>query len=50
MRKAVKQFERSYIERQLDQNARDKEKTAHMLGVSLSSLYRKMDDLGIPTK
>ncbi|HEY5614677.1 MAG TPA: sigma-54 dependent transcriptional regulator [Bacteroidota bacterium] len=50
LRKAVKQFERSYIERQLDQNARDKEKTAHMLGVSLSSLYRKMDDLGIPTK
>ncbi|MCI0707985.1 MAG: sigma-54 dependent transcriptional regulator [Ignavibacteriae bacterium] len=50
LRDAVKQFERTYIERQLEQNQKDKEKTAKALGVSLSSLYRKMDDLGIPTK
>jgi transcriptional regulator with PAS, ATPase and Fis domain len=50
LRDAVKQFERSYIERMLEQHEKDKDKTARALGVSLSSLYRKMDELGIPTK
>jgi two-component system response regulator PilR (NtrC family) len=50
LRDAVKQFERSYIERMLEQCERDKERTAKALGVSLSSLYRKMDELGIPTR
>lgn len=50
LRDAVKQFERTYIERILEQNERDKERTAKALGVSLSSLYRKMDELGIPTR
>jgi transcriptional regulator with PAS, ATPase and Fis domain len=50
LRDAVKQFERSYIERMLEQHEKDKDKTARALGVSLSSLYRKMDELGIPTR
>lgn len=50
LRDAVKHFERSYIERMLDEHERDKERTAKALGVSLSSLYRKMDELGIPTR
>jgi DNA-binding NtrC family response regulator len=50
LRDAVKQFERSYIMRMLEEHERDKERTAKALGVSLSSLYRKMDELGIPTR
>lgn len=50
LREAVKHFERSYIERMLSEHNRDKERTAKALGVSLSSLYRKMDELGIPTR
>lgn len=50
LRDAVKHFERSYIERMLEEHQRDKERTAKALGVSLSSLYRKMDELGIPTR
>ncbi|HXG37331.1 MAG TPA: helix-turn-helix domain-containing protein, partial [Bacteroidota bacterium] len=50
LREAVKHFERSYIERMLEEHQRDKERTAKALGVSLSSLYRKMDELGIPTR
>jgi two-component system response regulator PilR (NtrC family) len=50
LRDAVKQFERSYIVRMLEEHERDKERTAKALGVSLSSLYRKMDELGIPTR
>lgn len=50
LREAVKHFERSYIERMLEEHERDKERTAKALGVSLSSLYRKMDELGIPTR
>jgi DNA-binding NtrC family response regulator len=50
LRDAAKQFERSYIERTLTQLQNNKEQTAKTLGVSLSSLYRKMEELGIPTK
>ncbi len=50
LRDAVKHFERSYIDRMLEEHNRDKERTAKALGVSLSSLYRKMDELGIPTR
>ncbi|HEY4613631.1 MAG TPA: sigma-54 dependent transcriptional regulator [Bacteroidota bacterium] len=50
LRDAIKHFERSYIERILEKHERDKERTATALGVSLSSLYRKMDELGIPTR
>ena len=50
LRDAVKQFERSFIQRALEQHHRDKERTAKVLDVSLSSLYRKMDELEIATK
>lgn len=43
----LKDFERSYIEQRLIALGSDKEKTAEELGISLSSLYRKMDELGI---
>lgn len=43
----LKDFERNYIEQQLAAFGFDKEKTADELGISVSSLYRKMDELGI---
>ena len=50
LRDAVRWFERLYIERMLGRYDLDKKKTADALGVCLSSLYRKMDDLGISVK
>ena len=50
LRDAVKAFERMYIEQVLTQHERNKEATAQALGVSLSSLYRKMEELEIPTR
>lgn len=50
LRDAVKAFERTYIEQVLVQHERNKEATAQALGVSLSSLYRKMEELEIPTR
>jgi DNA-binding NtrC family response regulator len=50
LRDAVKAFERTYIEHVLSQHDRNKEATAQALGVSLSSLYRKMEELEIPTR
>lgn len=46
----LKDFERNYIEQQLAVFGFDKEKTAEELGISISSLYRKMDELGIEKK
>lgn len=47
LKDALKEFEKQYIKRTLGQYQNDKEKTAKILGIGLSSLYRKMDDLGI---
>ncbi len=44
---SVKNFERDYILRALENNDFDKEKTADILKVGLSTLYRKMKDLDI---
>jgi DNA-binding NtrC family response regulator len=46
--RAVEDFERQFIERVLRQ-APDKKEAARRLGVGLSSLYRKIADLGIQT-
>ncbi|MFQ5797073.1 MAG: sigma-54-dependent transcriptional regulator [Bacteroidota bacterium] len=46
LKDAVKDFEKQYIKRTLEQCQNDKEKTAKLLGIGLSSLYRKMDELG----
>ncbi|HAL57459.1 MAG TPA: Fis family transcriptional regulator [Bacteroidetes bacterium] len=50
LRDAVKVFERNYIEQVLTHHNRNKESAAQALGVSLSSLYRKMEELNIPTR
>ncbi len=47
---SVRRFERDTILRALELTTHDKSKTAHMLGMSLSTLYRKMAELGIPNK
>ncbi|OGU52279.1 MAG: Fis family transcriptional regulator [Ignavibacteria bacterium GWC2_35_8] len=44
---SVKSFERDYIVRALENNDFDKEKTADVLKVGLSTLYRKMKELDI---
>ena len=50
LRDAVKDFERRYITEVLTSNGGNKESAAQALSISLSSLYRKMDELGIPTR
>jgi DNA-binding NtrC family response regulator len=45
--KAVELYERSHIERTLNKAAGDKIRTAELLGLSLSTLYRKIEKLSI---
>ncbi len=47
LQKAVELYEKSHIERILNKTAGDKASAADMLGLSLSTLYRKIDKLGI---
>src|SRR5262245_37820584 len=47
LREALRAYERIHIETVLRRNGRDKRKAAELLGLSLSSLYRKMNELGI---
>ncbi len=47
---AVRKFERDTILKALDMVGHDKSKAAATLGMSLSSLYRKMTELGIAAK
>ncbi len=50
LKDAVHIFERRYIEQKLKNHNGDKEKVAKDLGLSLSTLYRKFEELGIPLK
>lgn len=50
LKDAVRNFERQYIESKLRDAQADKEKVANELGLSLSTLYRKMEELHIPLK
>jgi DNA-binding NtrC family response regulator len=50
MKEAVDEFERQYITHVLRQNQYNKEATAKALKISLSSLYRKIEELGIPSQ
>lgn len=50
LKEAVRSFERQFIQRSLETHKGDKEAAAKALSISLSSLYRKMEELGIPTK
>jgi DNA-binding NtrC family response regulator len=47
LRTAVQSYEKSHIENVLKETAGDKTRAAARLGVSRSSLYRKMESLGI---
>ena len=47
--KAVELYEKSHIERTLGKAAGDKIRAAELLGLSLSTLYRKLEKLGIDT-
>jgi len=50
MKDAVDEFERQYISHVLRANQFNKEATAKALKISLSSLYRKIEELGIPSQ
>ncbi|MBM4262954.1 MAG: sigma-54-dependent Fis family transcriptional regulator [Deltaproteobacteria bacterium] len=45
--KAVELYEKSHIERTLGKTAGDKIRAAELLGLSLSTLYRKIEKLGV---
>ena len=50
LKEAVKNFEREHIINVIKNNNYNKEETAKSLEIGLSSLYRKMEELNIPTK
>jgi transcriptional regulator with PAS, ATPase and Fis domain len=47
LKEAVRQYERSLILESLRANENDKRKVAKLLGISISSLYRKLAELSI---
>ncbi len=47
LKEATRNFEKSHIMNILSRHENDKAKAAETLGIGLSSLYRKVDDLGI---
>ena len=47
LKEAVRQYERSLILESLRANDNDKRKVATLLGISISSLYRKLAELSI---
>jgi len=47
LREALRAYERIHIETVLRRTGQDKRKAAELLGLSLSSLYRKVNELGI---
>ena len=49
LRTATREFERQHISRVLQKAQNDKTLAAQMLGIGLSSLYRKIEDLNIDT-
>lgn len=50
LRAATRSFEREHVLRVLDRCRFDKHTAADALGIGLSSLYRKMDELSIPLR
>jgi two-component system response regulator PilR (NtrC family) len=50
LKDAVKSFERQFIQQTLAAYGQNKEVAAKVLGVSLSSLYRKIEELQIPAR
>jgi transcriptional regulator with PAS, ATPase and Fis domain len=47
LKDALRQFEKQHIVRVLDQAGQDRKEAAKLLDISLSSLYRKIEELGI---
>lgn len=47
LKEAARQFEKQHILRVLQQTEQDRKEAARLLDISLSSLYRKMEELGI---
>ncbi|MEK6562128.1 MAG: sigma-54 dependent transcriptional regulator [Candidatus Binatota bacterium] len=47
LEEALKEFEKNHIKRTLEKTAGDKKRAAELLGFSLSTLYRKMEKLGL---
>ena len=47
LKDALRQFEKQHILRVLDQVGQDRKEAAKLLDISLSSLYRKIEELGI---
>lgn len=47
LREATRQFEKQHILRVLEQVGQDRKEAAQLLDISLSSLYRKIEELGI---
>jgi DNA-binding NtrC family response regulator len=45
--KAIELYEKSHIERTLNKSGGDKMRAAELMGLSLSTLYRKIEKLGI---
>lgn len=50
LKDSLKKFERDTIFKALEMSGHNKNKAANLLGMSLSSLYRKMAELGIASK
>jgi len=48
LRDALSQFEKQHITRVLEQTNLDRKEAAKLLDISLSTLYRKIEELGIP--
>ena len=47
LKEALKHFEKQHIERVLEQVGQDRREAARLLDISLSSLYRKIEEFGI---
>jgi transcriptional regulator with PAS, ATPase and Fis domain len=47
LKEATRQFEKHHILRVLEQVGQDRKEAAQLLDISLSSLYRKIEELGI---
>ncbi|MDH3444672.1 MAG: sigma-54-dependent Fis family transcriptional regulator, partial [Deltaproteobacteria bacterium] len=48
LKEATRQFEKQHIIRVLEQVGQDRKEAANLLDISLSSLYRKIEELQIP--
>jgi transcriptional regulator with PAS, ATPase and Fis domain len=50
LKSALQSFEKQYIQQVLRRSGQDKVAAARDLSIGLSSLYRKIDELGISTE